>query len=148
MPQNDDVREVEVWLHTLLTSTLMKVSAQLQVSTALLPGTAPPPCTHSTVDWVGPMAHLDAAEKSLLSLQRIEPRLLGRPAPRQSLCRLTYPRSGCGQFQGICRRSVGEAHDSHEQFHSEETASGASSQTTGRSGRGKRSCQTAKFGLA
>jgi hypothetical protein len=85
---------------------------------------------------VGPRATLDAAEKSLSSLQRLEPRLLGRPAPRRLLCRLTYPRSGCGQFRSTCRRSAGGADESHEQFHSEAVASGESSQTAGRRRRG------------
>jgi hypothetical protein len=55
------------------------VSGQLHASAAL-PPRKKTPGTHSTGDWVDPRAGLDAVEKTLLSLPRIEPRLLDSPA--------------------------------------------------------------------
>jgi hypothetical protein len=86
-------RGVDVYVHTVLTFAL--VGGEWSASR---PGRFTPeekaPGTHWTGGWVDLRDGLDDLDKTtLLTLQGLELRPLGRPARKQSLYRLSYPGS-------------------------------------------------------
>jgi hypothetical protein len=81
---------VNIETHVFFTSVLISGERS-----ALRPGRFTPvetaPVTHWTGGWVEPRAGVDDMEKGIfLTLLRLEPRHLGRPARSQSLYRLRY----------------------------------------------------------
>jgi hypothetical protein len=84
---------VDVWIHTVLTSTLVGGEWSASRTCHFTPGERVP-----STYWIGgrvdPRASLDEVEKrKFLTLPGLKLRPLGRPARSQSLYRLSYPGS-------------------------------------------------------
>jgi hypothetical protein len=82
--------EVDVWVHIFLTLAL--VGGEWSASRpGRFTSEERAPGTHWIGGWVDPRSSLDDVEKrKYLTVPRLEPRPLGRPARSQSLYRLRY----------------------------------------------------------
>jgi hypothetical protein len=84
---------VDVQIHVFLIWALIRGEWSVSRPSRFTPGERAPG-THWIEGWVDPRVGLDDMEKrQFLTLPRLEPRSLGRPARSQSLYRLRYPGS-------------------------------------------------------